>query len=148
MGKEKSKWLDRGLMVGPYYRLCLSETDFQAELDRLVPDKRKHPPFLSGETCNATTHFFARSTTSACDADMNIVCLGNTEDVKVEQVYGILIHEAVHIWQNFKDRIGETHPAVEQEAYAIQRIAQSLIWSYRKQKRKRKKEKIKENQQC
>ncbi|MDC4442181.1 hypothetical protein OHV35_01985 [Acinetobacter baumannii] len=43
------------------------------------------------------------------------------------QVYGLLLHEAVHIWQIVKRRMGEREPSVEFEAYSIQAIAQDLF---------------------
>ena len=39
----------------------------------------------------------------------------------------MLLHEAVHIWQIVKRRMGEREPSVEFEAYSIQAIAQDLL---------------------
>lgn len=139
MSKKKTRWLNKSLLEGFYYRLCLNETEFQEELDDLVEDKKQHPDFVNAGS-DATTHFFTRNRKK-----MAIVCLDRTEDATVDQVYGLLVHEAVHIWQEFAAHIGETRPGAEQEAYAIQRLSQSLIADYRKQKRK--KEKLKENTQ-
>jgi hypothetical protein len=46
------------------------------------------------------------------------------------QVYGLLLHEAVHVWQIVKRRMGEREPSVEFEAYSIQSIAQDLFEMY------------------
>jgi len=44
---------------------------------------------------------------------------------------GLLIHEAVHVWQNVRDLISEDRPSREFEAYSIQSIAQKLIDAYK-----------------
>ena len=43
------------------------------------------------------------------------------------EVAGLLIHEAVHVWQGYARDLGEDNPGDEQEAYAIQSIAQELL---------------------
>lgn len=43
---------------------------------------------------------------------------------------GMLIHEAVHVWQAYSANMGETNPGDEQEAYAIQSISQELLAEY------------------
>jgi hypothetical protein len=51
--------------------------------------------------------------------------------MELEQVYALLVHEAVHIWQDVKHRIGEDNPSSEFEAYAIQNISQELMLAYK-----------------
>lgn len=43
------------------------------------------------------------------------------------EVYGLLLHEAVHVWQKVKKLMGEKEPSSEFEAYSIQAIAQDLF---------------------
>ena len=124
------KWLDRSLLISPYsYALCKSEKIFHKELKRLNIPKSNWPNFLTTTHVNATAHFFENSYThgKCC-----IVCLGNTEKFTKIQVYSLLVHEAVHIWQEIRESIGERYPGVEQEAYAIQSISQKLMLAYKR----------------
>jgi hypothetical protein len=132
MKKPGLDWLCRELLASPYsYALCLKEHAFKREMRRLKIPKRSRPHYLNSPTANATVHFFEKTN----DIDKcAIVCLGRIpKATSREQVYGILVHEAVHIWQACRDDLGEKYPASEQEAYAIQRIAQSLMHSYTEQ---------------
>ncbi|EMU8805904.1 TPA: hypothetical protein ACSIYJ_004014, partial [Acinetobacter baumannii] len=64
------------------------------------------------------------------DGAYAIVQIGDTSDKDQIQVYGLLLHEAVHVWQIVKRRMGEREPSVEFEAYSIQVIAQDLFEMY------------------
>ena len=131
------EWLDRDLLTSPYcYALCLSEESFHAEMKRLGVPERRWPEFLKTTHAHATTNFFEKLDEAANCA---IVTMHPSYDREIEQVYVLLVHEAVHIWQACKEVIGEDAPGKESEAYAIQRIAQSLMFSYKEQTAKRKK---------
>ena len=133
--KSGADWLCRELLTSPYcYCLCLSEEAFYAELKRLGVPERSWPEFLKTTHANATTNFFEKLESAENCA---IVTMRPNKGRELEQVYALLVHEAVHIWQASKDVIGETHPGVETEAYAIQRIAQSLMYSYKEQTAKK-----------
>ncbi len=120
------KWLDRSLIISPvHYGLCKTEKSFKKELKRLGIRKKDRPDFLKSTHANATVHFFERDN-SICA----IVCLGETKDRTPNEIVGLLIHEAVHIWQETKSVIGEHSPSREFEAYSIQCIAQRLIEAY------------------
>ena len=56
-----------------------------------------------------------------------IVQLGDVDERPLLQIHGLLLHEAVHIWQRIKILMGEKEPSIEFEAYSIQRIAQDLF---------------------
>lgn len=129
--KSTLNWLDRSLLTSLYcYALCLSEDAFHAELRRLEIPERRWPKFLKTTHANATTNFFENLDSAENCA---IVTMHPSKDRELEQVYALLVHEAVHIWQATKDVIGESNPGIETEAYAIQRIAQSLMYSYKEQ---------------
>ncbi len=130
--KHRDKWLDRCAIELAYcYRLCVTEKEFQKELRRLKLPKNKWPPFLATDSANATCHYLDSDTGNK----VAIVCLHRRERKTrpVDQIYGLLIHEAVHVWRASRLAIGELDPSSELEAYAIQRIAQNLIYSWMEQ---------------
>lgn len=55
------------------------------------------------------------------------MCVRGWENRDPVEVAGLLIHEAVHIWQEWCEYYGEVAPGREQEAYAVQAIAQELM---------------------
>jgi precorrin-4 methylase len=134
--RKSDRWLDRTLLRSPiYYCLCLNEKDFKYELKRLgVEDEVV--PFLSTTHAGATAHHFDK-TTAEKPTYAVIITMGNTKGRTREQIYGLLVHEAMHIWRAVRELLGETSPASEQEAYAMQEIAQSLMESYRDQTKKK-----------
>jgi hypothetical protein len=132
---KKTAWLNRALLESPYcYRLCVTEKDFHAELKRLGLPKNGYPEFLKTTHANATTNFFQSKDGQLC-AIVNMRKEDGLKHKKCE-VYGLLVHEAVHIWREVRENIGESYPSHEIEAYAVQRIAQNLIWSWEKQVKK------------
>lgn len=121
----KTRWLDRRIACpGHYLSLVLSQEEFDAALRHCrVPTGAA---FLKTERSHATTHYFNNpSGQLVC-----IVALGDTTGRNAIEIAGLLVHEAVHVWQQHCESIGETHPAVEQEAYGVQSIAQELMAEY------------------
>jgi hypothetical protein len=59
-----------------------------------------------------------------------VVALRVTDGRTAIEIAGLLVHEAVHVWQHYAESIGERNPGAEQEAYAIQAIAQELMAEY------------------
>lgn len=45
-------------------------------------------------------------------------------------IAGCLVHEATHVWQFLRRKIGEKAPGDEMEAYAIEAISKELIKAY------------------
>lgn len=119
---SKNKWLDRRISApGPYLTLCLSEDEFNRELKRLAI--KESVPWVKTPQAQATVHFLTNQKSDTCA----IVCLRDYENRNPVEVAGLLVHEAVHVWQDYAERIGERQPGTEQEAYAIQAIAQELM---------------------
>jgi len=125
-GALTSLWLDRRIAApGPFLALCLNEDQLRqacADLNVVVP------AFIRNSWSHATTHTFEAPSGLAC-----IVCMRGHEERMPVEVAGLLVHEAVHIWQQYADRIGESSPGTEQEAYAIQSIAQELMAEFARQ---------------
>ena len=121
-------WLNRRLMDSPvYFCLCLTEKQFKKKLKHLkVQDE------LAFVNCgsDATTYYFERKGKTAA-----IVCFKEDPDRVPEQNIALLVHEAVHIWQQIKETIGEQEPSKEFEAYSIQSITQELLRHYFKNER-------------
>lgn len=123
--KTKFEWLDRRIAhPGPFLTLCLSEEEFNAALDDL--GIRDRPNWIKTPQADATTHHLISSKYErAC-----VVCMKDPQGRNAIEVAGLLVHEAVHVWQDYCDRIGESSPGIEQEAYAIQAISQELMAEY------------------
>lgn len=126
---KKSLWLDRVLMYNPYYvALCLNEKEFKRACKDIKITKKDVPEFSRGGDF-ARVHFFERDKNV-----LAIICLnpGKYSDV---EVHGLLVHEAVHIWQKVKEYIEELNPSNEFEAYSLQNIAQILFEAYSERKK-------------
>ena len=125
----KIKWCKRTLISSPlHYSIVTSEKLAIAEMKRLKIDERFNfviPGY------DATTQFFR----SEGNNDIAMVYFFNYREHKSIMNYAMIVHEAVHIWQCIKRHIGEDEPSKEFEAYSIQRIAQSLMYEYKEQKR-------------
>lgn len=117
---------------GPYLALCLSEREFYeatAHLGIVSPGD-----WIKNPWSHATAHYL----TSRRGELAVVVCLNEWRGRSPIEVAGLLVHEAVHVWQEYVDRIGEERPGREQEAYAVQSIAQELMAEFaRRQRRKR-----------
>lgn len=118
----KIKWLDRRIAFnGPYLTLCLYEQEFLAAMSHC---KIKNPPdWVTPPHAHATVHY---CTDEKCNS-VCVVCLNEWQGRNPIEVAGLLVHESVHIWQDYAKRIGEHSPGSEQEAYAIQSISQELM---------------------
>jgi len=135
MRKTRSLWLDRRLLDCPYHvALCLAPKEFRLVCRQLGLAHKVRPEYLPNEHTDAATHFFVLSGGKKHAA---VVCLGCTEGKSQAQVAALLVHEAVHIWQDTLALLGEEKPGSELEAYAVQSIVQTLLEAYiRRAKRK------------
>lgn len=122
--QHKPNWLDRRVSApGPYLALVLSQGEFDAAMRHCRVQEGR--PFVNAGA-HATTHCLDNGRGDlAC-----VVGLSDTSGRDPIEVAGLLVHEAVHVWQQHCESIGEDNPAAEQEAYGIQAIAQELMAEY------------------
>ncbi len=123
MKKPKVKWLDRRVaMPGPYLALCLSAEELSSAAQQCGIKN------MDGFPESGATTFTLEN------KDGDICCLiGVSHAAQKEEpllIAGLLVHEAVHVWQHHKRDISEKRPGDEQEAYAIQGISQELMMEY------------------
>ncbi|EXE24686.1 hypothetical protein K004_3842 [Acinetobacter baumannii 16553_8] len=98
-------------------------------MDLLFEDMNKVDQFLSIEGAAAQVDFYSEGAYA-------VVQLGDTSERNQIEVYGLLLHEAVHVWQKIKKLMGEREPSSEFEAYSIQAIAQDLFKMYEESEEK------------
>ena len=116
-------WLDRTLITGDYLCLCTTEEEFIKELKRTkvpVPWNK-----WVDEDALATTHFLI----TAKGNRATFVCINDTETEGIP-VATLLVHEAVHVVQEYFRYMGEESPSVEFQAYAIQKVSALLMYAY------------------
>lgn len=119
----KINWLDRALIVCPYYiTLCTSKKEFRKVLSGL--NFESEPEFISAGS-DATVQFYEHRSKL-----LAIVCIHRRTDKTRAQIDSMLVHEAVHIWQQTRKDLKEEKPSSEFEAYSIQTISQRLIEAY------------------
>lgn len=124
----KSLWLERSLIVGPYIALVLNEKQFHKAMNDCHVPSSEHGDWIKTEHSDATVHTLEKPDGGQC----SIVALRVKKKTDQTCIVGLLVHESVHIWQHFKERIGEDNPSKEFEAYSIQAISQTLIEAYSK----------------
>lgn len=64
------------------------------------------------------------------DWSYSILQIGDTSNWSPNFIMETLLHEAVHIWQDIRERMSERNPSVEFEAYSIQTIFCDVLDMY------------------
>lgn len=123
---KRAIWCSRMMMRSPYFCLCLDEATFHSELKRLDLSRNEWPNFLHTPQAHAAAHFIEHKSGKRAV----IVCMGSREGRTSIEIAGLLIHEAVHIFDDEMDFIGERQPSKEFRAYSIQHLAQELLQAY------------------
>lgn len=131
--KKEFEWCHRSLIQTPFhYALCTTEKGFKKALKKIELPKNQHPEFVN-DGKDACVWSFWSSSQRIC-----LVTIRQDESYTIEQIYSMLTHEAVHLFQYVHNDIGEKQPSIEFEAYSIQQITQNLIESYNRQTSKTK----------
>lgn len=84
---------------------------------------------------DATTNFMRNERNES----VAVICIFDHSHT-VEQIYALIVHEAVHVWQEIKRVLGEKDAGNEIEAYSIQALCEELFIEYKRQKPKKKNE--------
>jgi hypothetical protein len=123
---KKLPWLDRRIAAaGPYLMLCLHADELHAAMRHCGLHDR--PPLTNDGYGGTLHHAKNNKGESVC-----MVGLAGWEGRDPVEVAGLLVHEAVHVWQQYCADIGEDRPGDEQEAYGVQAIAQELMAEFRR----------------
>jgi len=109
--------------ISPFQHVKYTLARNQIHMDLLFDDMNNVDKFLSIEDAAAQVDFYSNGAYA-------VVQLGDTSERKSIEVYGLLLHEAVHVWQKVKKLMGEKEPSSEFEAYSIQAIAKDLFKMY------------------
>ena len=119
-------WLNKTLIEGDYLGVCTNEADYYRTLRYLKVPMSDWGSWLSSGAL-ATTHFLD----SAKGNRATVVCIPVNPETDGIDVATLLVHEAVHVVQEYFRWIGEDNPGNEIEAYAIQNVSASLMRAYR-----------------
>lgn len=120
-----AKWLDRNAMRTPFYTLALNEAEWGQAFDDLELPTEGRPDWV----------FEGGGRTSVCQTEKGMACVVgmnlDEEDHRTPLAFGLLVHEATHVFQEWMIAIGEETPYAEFMAYSIQHISTELMCSYR-----------------
>ena len=118
--KSKVIWCNKGWFP-VHFGFCPDKKTWAREMRRMGIKGEKYP--TSDGQC---------STFEADGKSIAIVTINKRLDGKCSSngIVGLIVHEAVHVWQLVRKDIGESNPSSEFEAYAIQAISQELIEAY------------------
>ena len=121
---HKTRWLDRRTAKpGPYLCLCLSAEEMKQAAKGLTDYQMHFPKW------GARAFLFPRDGTDELCAIVTLSEDSQKTNSAIE-IAGMLVHEAVHVWQYYASGMGEDKPGDEQEAYAVQAISQELMAEY------------------
>lgn len=136
--QSKDVWCNRTLVQNPmYYGLCTDQARYDNEMDYLKVPANKRADFMPNPQADACVHYFKKADGRECA----IVCMRDASKRTPIEIAGLLVHEAVHIFQAVCENVGEKYPSSEFEAYSVQWISMELMVRYEEQTKSSKKKK-------
>lgn len=122
------RWLNRRMaQPGPYLTLVTNEADFRKAMRHCKAASADS--WLKTDHADATAHQLNHPDGQRC----TIVAIRVKPKHTAIEIAALLVHEAVHVVQDYFAHMGEHQPATEQQAYAIQAVAQELMTEYARQ---------------
>lgn len=119
------KWLVRDMVRGPHLFLATSEAAFKRAMLRLGVAREKWPAWLAEDSNGCVHSFMHKNGSLAC-----VVSFRPPTDFDGIDAACCLVHEAVHVFQQWCAHYEERAPSREFEAYAIDSIAERLMRAY------------------
>jgi hypothetical protein len=117
---SKMIWCDHGWMPY-YYGFCPNEKVWHKEMKRLGQTDIPYP------ASTACVTFMENK------KDRNKrVAIVTVAKRAPQDIVELLVHEAMHVWRDIRNTIGEAEPSSEFEAYAMQNIISELMYAYQK----------------
>lgn len=118
MATDRVIWCNRGWQP-VYFGFCPSEGAWRREMKKMG--------------CADVAYPDTDARASTFDNNGKVCCIvtvrdGAEDKHTVSELAGLIVHEAVHIWQAVRDKMQEREPSIEFEAYSVQAIFQEL-WS-------------------
>ena len=129
----EAKWLDRTLVIAPVHYTIATNVDIFNDILKHLKIAPESDPLK--EYTDARTNFY-KSLGNDNSPQVTAVVYLPAELAKqrsIYGVYGLIVHEAMHIWQEIKDLLGEDNPSNEFEAYSVQWIVHELMTEYDRQ---------------
>lgn len=111
-------------MGGPEIVLVTSERDFEAVLKKRKITGYDHS--WLGRGAHATVHSFEAES----GQPVYLVCAKPPGGWKISEIASTFAHEATHVVQGWMKWIHEDNPAIEQYAYAVDRVTEWLVSAY------------------
>ena len=110
------------LFVSPFGHLRYALALSKKHMKQIGVDKNE---FLSMGT-PAQVGFF-----NVDNSVLAVVQIGGYEGRTIHEINAMIVHEAVHVWQEIKSMMYEKEPSSEFEAYSIQQIALNLMSEFK-----------------